>query len=223
MKLVLNSFFIFFVMFCSPVLGESFSKTYLIKSSGIKIGKLDWEVVIDDKKYRNDLRLKSEGVLSIIYNFEGDYSSEGGVENKKLRPTKYTHLWKTNKTTKKMNLVFQNNKLKSLDQFPIEKEGLRTDVFDIKETKDPISSFLQIVMGHNMSLVVDGRRIYTMNAFVNKDLNQKTVELLDYINLWADHKRTKFEKIAFEKKMGEFLPSKILIYFDKRIFKLEEF
>ena len=78
-------------------------------------------------------------------------------------------------------------------------------------------------MGHNMSLVVDGRRIYTMNAFVNKDLNQTSIELLDYLNLWADHKRTKFEKIAFEKKAGGFLPSKILIYFDKRIFKLEEF
>ena len=122
-----------------------------------------------------------------------------------------------------MNLVFQNNKLKLLDQFPIEKERLRTDVFDIKKTKDPISSFLQIVMGHNMSLVVDGRRVYTMSAFVDKDLNQTSVELLDYLNLWADHKRTKFEKIAFEKKMGVFLPSKILIYFDKRIFKLEEF
>ena len=47
--------------------------------------------------------------------------------------------------------------------------------------------------------------------------------ILDYLNLWADHKRTKFEKIAFEKKMGGFLPSKILIYSDKRIFKLEEF
>ena len=31
-----------------------------------------------------------------------------------------------------MNLVFENQKLKSLEQFPIEKEYLREDVFDIK-------------------------------------------------------------------------------------------
>ena len=62
----------------------------------------------------------------------------------------------------------------------------------------------------------------TAPSTIKENANQ-VFELLDYLNLWADHKRTKFEKIAFEKKVGGFLPSKILIYFDKRIFKLEEF
>jgi len=222
MKLVLNSFFICFLIICSPVFGDVFSKTYVVESKGIKIGKLDWEIVISDKKYRNNLKLKSEGILSIFYSFEGEYSSEGVVENKQLKPTKYTHLWKTSKAKRGVGLVFQNNKLKSLEQIPIEEEYLRVDVFNINKVKDPVTSFLQIVMGENKSLVVDGRRLYNMVAFFKEDVNQTTIELSGYLNLWADHKRTKFEKIAFEKKVGGFLPSKILIYFDKKVFKLEE-
>ena len=221
MKLILNSFLIFFLLICSPVFGESFYKTYNIKSSGIKIGTLDWEVSINNKHYKNNLKLKSEGFLSIFYNFQGQYSSVGSVENKKLKPKTYTHIWNTNKVTKKMSLVFQNNKLKSLEQTPLEGESLRINVFDINKTKDPVASFLQIVMGDNSSLVVDGRRFYTMVSFFNEDTKQTTVELSNYFNLWADHKRTKFEKIAFEKKEGSFLPSVILIYFDKRVFRLE--
>tara|TARA_B100001540_G_C15645859_1_gene568812 strand:- start:469 stop:915 length:447 start_codon:yes stop_codon:yes gene_type:complete len=145
----------------------------------------------------------------------------GSVENKKLKPKTYTHIWNTNKVIKKMSLVFQNNKLKSLEQTPLEEEGLRIDVFDINKTKDPVASFLQIVMGDDSSLVVDGRRLYTMVSFFNEDTKQTTVELSNYFNLWADHKRTKFEKIVFEKKEDSFLPSVILIYFDKRVFRLE--
>jgi len=221
MKLILNSVFVFFLIVCFPVFGESFSKTYIVKSSGIKIGKLDWEIVISNKNYKNNIKLKSEGPLSIFYNFEGKYFSEGAVENKELKSIKYIHLWKTNKITKKMSLVFNNNKLKSLEQAPVEEEYLRIDVFNLNKAKDPITSFLQIIMGANRSLVVDGRRIYTMVANFKEDINKTTVELTDYLNLWADHKRTKFEKIVFEKKIGEFLPSKILIYFDGRTFKLE--
>ena len=69
-------------------------------------------------------------------------------------------------------------------------------------------------MGHNISLVVDGRRLYTMISRPNKNKNQTTIEIVNYYNLWADHKRNKFEKIIFEKKINEILHNKMLIYFD---------
>ena len=121
-----------------------------------------------------------------------------------------------------MSLVFDNNKLKSLDQTPIEKEHLRIDVFNVEKTKDPLTSFLQIVMGENSSLVLDGRRIYTMSANYNNEFKQTIIELINYSNLWADHKRSKFEKIIFEKKSEDFLPYKIFIYFDGRVFRIEK-
>ena len=140
---------------------EGFYKKYSIKVSGLKIGELVWELEIDNDNYSNDISLKSKGLLSAIYTFKGDYFSKGIVTNNKLRPHSYNHLWKTNKAKKTMNLGFENNMLSSLNQTPYEKEKLRIDVFNIKQTKDPLSSFLEIIMGETSSLVIDGRRTYT--------------------------------------------------------------
>jgi len=222
MKLILNSIFLCIFFVCAPVCGKEIYKKYIVKVSGIKIGKLDWKIKINDADYFNELKLKSEGFLSSLYRFEGEYFSEGIVENLILKPIKYSHLWKTNKTTKNMNLVFNDEKLRSLTQTPVEKEHLRINVFNIEQTKDPLTSFLQILMGEKESLVVDGRRVYLMNAVFNKKTNQTIVGISNFSNLWADHKRSKFEKITFERKGMEFLPIKIFIYFDGRIFKLEQ-
>ena len=48
------------------------------------------------------------------------------------------------------------------------------------------------------------------------------ISISDYSNLWADHKRSKFEQISFEKKDEALLPIKINVHFDGRVFKLEE-
>ena len=76
-------------------------------------------------------------------------------------------------------------------------------------------------MGETSSLVVDGRRIYTMSAKFNKKDNKTIINISNYSNLWADHKRSKFEQISFEKEDGFLLPIKININFDGRVFKLE--
>lgn len=222
MKLFLNSLFVVLFFVCTPIKGEDVFKKYIVKVSGVKIGTLNWEVSLNNKAYKNKIYLKSKGFLSTFYKFEGNYYSKGFVENSILKPEKYTHIWKTNKIKKNMSLVFENQKLKSLEQFPIEKEYLRENVFDIKKTKDPLSSFLQIIVGSKKSLVIDGRRLYTMSASFNNESRLTTIKLLDYSNLWADHKRSKFEKIVYQKEDGMLLPSKILIYFDGRVFSLEK-
>jgi hypothetical protein len=222
MRFTLNNFFILLFFISSPVYAESFYKKFSIKVSGLKIGELVWKLEIDNDNYSNDIKLKSKGFLSAIYTFEGDYSSKGVIENKKLKPQIYNHVWKTNKAKKTMNLSFENNMLSSLNQTPYEKEKLRTDVFNIKQTKDPLSSFLEIIMGKTSSLVVDGRRTYTMNTKFDKKENKTVINISDYSNLWADHKRSKFEQISFEKKDEALLPIKINIHFDGRVFKLEE-
>ena len=201
---------------------ESFYKKFSIKVSGLKIGELVWKLEIDNDNYSNDIKLKSKGFLSAIYTFEGDYFSKGIIENNKLKPHSYNHVWKTNKAEKTMNLSFKNNMLSSLNQTPYEKEKLRIDIYNIKQTKDPLSSFLEIIMGKTSSLVVDGRRTYTMSAKFDKKENKTVINISDYSNLWADHKRSKFEQISFEKKDEALLPIKINIHFDGRVFKLEE-
>jgi hypothetical protein len=223
MKLILNSFLICIFFFCYPVSGETFLNTYVVKLGGIKIGNLEWEITTDQKKYTNMIKLKSKGFLSSLYKFEGEYFSNGEIKNNLLIPKKYTHLWKTKKQTKKMVLIFENNKLKSLEQNPNETEYLRNDIYRLEKTKDPLTSFLQIIMSGKNSLVIDGRRLYTMSATFNQNTNRNTIELVDYLNLWADHKKSKFEKISYEKEEGVFLPINIHIFFDKKIFKLEQY
>ena len=222
MKFILNNFLILLLFISSPVYAESFYKKFSIKVSGLKIGELVWKLEIENDNYSTDIKLKSKGFLSAIYTFEGDYFSKGIVKNNKLKPHTYNHVWKTNKAEKTMNLSFENNLLSSLNQTPYEKEKLRIDVFNIKQTKDPLSSFLEIIMGKTSSLVVDGRRTYTMSAKFDKKENKTVINVSDYSNLWADHKRSKFEQISFEKKDEALLPIKINIHFDGRVFKLEE-
>ena len=97
-------------------------------------------------------------------------------------------------------MFFHKNKLRLLSQEPYEKEHLRINVYNVEKTKDPITSFLQIIMGVERALGEDGRRLYEMNAIYNKDSNQTVVLINNYINLWADHKRNDLEKIVFTKK-----------------------
>ena len=221
MKLILNSI-VFLLLVSHVVLGEEINKNYEVRVGGIKIGELSWQIETNGDTYLNRINLKSKGLLSAIYSFKGEYSSEGLVYKNKLLPQKYNHLWKTKKTIKQMDLIFENNKLASLSQTPIEKEKIRVDIFGVQNTNDPLTSFLKIMMGEKKTLVVDGRRLYTMSALNIENKDETIIEISNYFNLWADHKRNKFEKITFEKKLEEFLPSKMHIHFDGKVFKLEQ-
>jgi len=220
MKLFLNSF-VFLFLFCWPVFGAEIKKSYVVKVGGIKIGELNWEIKIGGDIYSNKLSLKNKGFLSAIYRFNGEYFSEGLTNKNRLIPKKYKHFWQTKKTIKNMELRFGEDKLVSLKQKPAEEETIRLNVFDVQYTNDPLTAFQKIMMGEKSALVVDGRRLYTMMARPDEN-NKTTIEIVNYYNLWADHKRNKFEKIIFEKNITEILPHKMLIYFDGKVFKLEQ-
>ena len=221
MKLCLNSF-VFLLLLCWPLFGQEINKSYVVKVGGIKIGNLNWEIKISGDQYLNKLDLKSKGLLSAIYRFKGEYFSEGLIDKKRLKPKKYTHFWQTKKTIKNMELRFGESKLTSIKQKPAEEEEIRLNVFDVQYTNDPLTAFQKIMMGEKSALVVDGRRLYTMIARPNKNNNQITIAISNYSNLWADHKRNKFEKIIFEKQTEEILPYKMFVHFDGRVFKLEQ-
>ncbi len=221
MKLFLNSIVIL-SLFCWPLYAEETYKNYTVKVAGIKIGELNWTIKLNKDEYLNKIYLRSRGLLTSIYSFSGEYFSEGLVYENKLVPKKYTHLWTTKKKQKKMNLVFDERKLKTLEQDPAENEEIRLNIFEVQHTNDPLTSFLKIMMGEKKALVVDGRRLYTMTSKMSENKEKSTIEISNYYNLWADHKRNKFEKIIFEKKPKAFLPYKMFIYFDGKIFRIEE-
>ena len=220
MKLFLNSF-VFLFLFGWPVFGVEIKKSYVVKVGGIKIGELNWEIKIGSDEYSNKLSLKNKGFLSAIYRFNGEYFSEGLINKRRLIPKKYKHFWQTKKTIKNMELRFGENKLTSLKQKPTEEEIIRLNVFDVQYTNDPLTAFQKIMMGEKSALVVDGRRLYTMMARPDEN-NKTTIEIVNYYNLWADHKRNKFEKIIYEKEIEEILPYRMFVYFDGKVFRLDQ-
>ena len=49
-----------------------------------------------------------------------------------------------------------------------------------------------------------------------------TIEINNYKNIWADHKRNDLKKIEFVLESSGFLPKNINIYFKNRVFKLKQ-
>ncbi len=112
--------------------------------------------------------------------------------------------------------------LKKLYQKPEEKELPRLNLDGIFQHSDPITSFLNILNGGDQVKTIDGRRIYTMKKVGIDNKENITIEINNYKNIWADHKRNDLKKIEFILESGGFLPKNINIYFKNRIFKLKQ-
>ncbi len=82
MKLFLINIFltIIFLSFSSAG-AKKFNTEYVVSSSGIKIGKFSWSLEINNKKYKTEIFLKNAGIYSPLYSFEGNYISQGVIEN----------------------------------------------------------------------------------------------------------------------------------------------
>ena len=222
MKLVFRiCLFVLILFFSFTAIGEQLQANYSITTKGFKIGKLNWKITTDKNNFENKIILKSGGVFSPLYKFSGEYFSSGSIKNNKFFSEKYYHKWLTKKKQKEMQILFNKNKILTINQRPAEKEDARIDFFALIKFSDPLTSFLNIINGQKISKTIDGRRIYTM--FAQKSLhksNKVTVLIESYTNIWADHKRNDLEKIVFYIKPGNALPELIEIYFKGSLFKV---
>ena len=76
--------------------------------------------------------------------------------------------------------------------------------------------------GDDQVKTIDGRRIYTMKRVGLDNKKNITLEIKNYKNIWADHKRNDLRKIEFILEGESFLPININIYFKNRVFKLKK-
>ena len=218
-RLCLNKFLVFFIIFViNTSYANNFSAEYKVSTTGIKIGNFSWSLNINDNIYQTEINLKNSGIFSPLYKFEGSYLSTGVIENNIFKTQNYKQFWKTNKKTKIVKMSFDDY-LIELKQEPIEEEIARVDLEELYLYFDPITSFINILNGENEAKTIDGRRIYTLKQNESEDGNI-TLEIEDYVNIWADHKRNDLKKIEFLVK-DDLLPYEILIHFKKRVFKLE--
>ena len=171
--------------------------------------------------------LKDRGVLSALYNFSGQYSSEGKIINGEFVSSRYKQSWKTKKKTRNVEILFNNTMVSNLSLWPKEKELPRIDYLKAVGLIDPISSMLNIIKNSkNNFKTIDGRRIYKMSLDFNKSKNSiitKKIYIKNYFNIWADHKRKDLKLIIINQdlsKDGGFFPKKIRIKNKGLTFKL---
>ena len=215
----MNKFLVFFVIFVvNTSYANNFSAEYKVSTTGIKIGNFSWSLNINDNVYQTEINLKNSGIFSPLYKFEGSYLSAGVIENNIFKTKNYKQFWKTKKKTKIVKMLFDDY-LIELKQEPIEEESARVNLEDLYLYFDPITSFINILNGEDEAKTIDGRRIYRLKKNEGKD-GKMVLQIEDYVNIWADHKRNDLKKIEFFIE-DDLLPYKILIHFKERVFKLE--
>ena len=224
-KFVVALVFFVFTNF-STLFGDDFKETYVVEIGKISIGELLWDVKISNDNYKVLIRLKSKGFLSRLYKFEGSYEVDGNVVGGSLMPLKYKQFWLTKKKRREVEITFDNRSIIALEIFPHEKERARVEYAEIENHFDPLSSFLNILIGKKKSKTIDGRRIYSM--VVEKQDGYETGEtkkilIEDYINIWADHKRNDLEYVEIKQEYSEgnfSMPEVIKIKFKGLLYKL---
>ena len=224
-KLFVSLVFFVFTSF-SALFAEDFKETYVVEIGKIDIGRLFWDINISNDNYKILIRLKSKGLLSKLYKFEGTYEANGGVVRGSLVPLKYKQFWLTKNKRREVEITFNNRSIIGLEIFPHEKEHARVEYAEIKNYFDPLSSFLNILIGKKKSKTVDGRRIYSM-VVKKQDSSEvketKRILIKDYVNIWADHKRNDLEYIEIKQEYGEgvfSMPEVINIKFKGLLYKL---
>ena len=230
MKFLLINFFFSFLLainFPTALLAKNLEAFYKIEIGAINIGSLKWVIDIEDDSYKTSMFLKNKGLISGLYNFRGEYLSEGKIVKGEFIPSLYKQLWKTRKKTRKVEILFDNTMVSNLFLSPKEKEFSRTDYLKIEGLVDPLSSFLNILVNDkNNFKTIDGRRLYNLSLdFEKKDNNivSKKIFVTNYFNIWADHKRKDLKFIIVEQGLSDkkkFFPNNIKIKNKGLIFKL---
>ena len=217
MKLI---FSIFFVCVClsTYLKAEEYRVEFVIKTKGIKIGVLYWNIETSEHTYKTSIELKSEGLFSGLYKFRGSYYSKGVIINNELFPLEYSQSWITKNKKRDVNIVFKNFKINDLTIDPPETEKPRIDYKNLENYKDPLTSFLSILLNGTSTYTVDGRRAYFL--YIKKEKNRNKILIKEYKNIWADHKRNSLEYLEIYQNEKKILPKKINIKFDGLVFSL---
>lgn len=211
--------FIIVAIFSSTSLATEYNIEYNIKVRGLKIGSLLWHLELDLDKYTTTIQLNDSGIFSGLYKFRGEYKARGKIKNASLFPQEYSQIWKTKRKKREVNIFFEKNKITKLILHPEEKEEARIHYFKLLNYMDPLSSFLNILINNSPSKTIDGRRTYTLNP--SNDLKKNKILIINYNNIWADHKRNDLEYIEmYTNKEVSLLPPKVKIKFKDILFEL---
>lgn len=198
-------FFLTLTIF-SPLFAKEYKEVYVIEVGKINIGSLFWNISLAENNYKISIKLENNKFLSHLYKFEGEYEAKGLIVNNALFPIKYNQTWLTKKKKTKVEMIFDKDSLIELKLSPEETEHARIKYIGIINHLDPLSSFLNILLGQEQSKTIDGRRIYTMQVSGKENTNNiktKNILIQNYVNIWADHKKNDLKYIEVSQKLNE--------------------
>ena len=87
MKLLFSFVFLFIAF--ESLGAKKIEESYAVKTKGITIGNLDWQVKLEKDTYTTSINLRNKGPLSLVYKFKGYYEASGFIKNDILVPEKY--------------------------------------------------------------------------------------------------------------------------------------
>ena len=218
MKLLFS--FVFLFISFESLEAKKFEESYTVKTKGITIGNLNWQVKIEKDTYTTTINLKNKGPLSLVYKFKGYYKASGVIKKNILVPRKYIQEWKTKNKERDINIIFENNKIVDLKIQPEEKEVERINFLELEGYSDPLTSFLNIFLNNLDAKTIDGRRAYILSP--SKNNNYTKVVIKNYINIWADHNKNDLEYLEIFQKPDDELPYKINIKFKGSVFIIKK-
>ena len=219
MKYSFSAFFLVFFLICPPLLAKEFMAEYKVKTKGIVIGKLLWQLDLNSENYKISIHLDNSNIFLGLYKFKGRYSAQGKIINKVFLPDHYSQSWKTKRKKREVDIVFADKKISKLNLYPKEKELPRFNYYKLVNYKDPLTSFLDILINKNPTKTIDGRRAYILSP--DLDNFNTRVSIKKYNNIWADHNKNDLEYInIFKNNKSSILPNKINIKFKGNLFTL---
>ena len=230
MKLLLIKFVLFFTVvfnLSADLSAKKLEAFYKIELGIINVGSIKWRIDLDGDSYITSILLKDKGLLSGLYQFTGEYLSEGKILKGEFVSSRYKQFWETKKKTREVEILFNKEMVSVLILKPKENESPRGDYLRIRGLTDPLSSFLNILANNtNNFKTIDGRRLYKMSLDskrIDGNVVTKKIFIKDYFNIWADHKRNDLKFIATKQDLSKedvIFPKNIKINNKGLVFKL---
>lgn len=165
---------------------EQLNLSYDIKSLGLKIAKLDFEVNFDKAQYFSNTIIETQGIGDFFSSSIWTFSARGVLKNNNIQPKFYNNHIETKKGVGHVSIVYNNNKQNILTRPILSEEKYKTLMNNINnEVIDPISTLLEISMYHPEDIctgyweITDGRRIFSVE-FDKSQINDSNLCYVTY-------------------------------------------
>tara|TARA_B100000686_G_scaffold340401_1_gene416039 strand:- start:160 stop:1005 length:846 start_codon:yes stop_codon:yes gene_type:complete len=172
---------------------------YDIKSLGLKIAKLDFEVNFGEAKYFSNATVQTQGIGDLFSNSIWTFSSRGVLSKNDIQPKFYNNHIETKKGVGHVSIVYRNGKHNILARPEIKENKLIRLYEQLNaQTIDPISSMIEMSMYHSKDVctgeweVTDGRRIFSIQFEQIQEENICSAKFIPLVG-FSDKEMKKYE------------------------------